>query len=409
MIDRLIQTTVTARLRQFPAVALIGPRQVGKTTLARRLAGAADGSVYLDLEDPADRAKLADAAGYLRASRRRLVVIDEVQRAPGLFEVLRVLIDERIRAGERSGQFLILGSAAPDLLRQSGESLAGRIAYLELAPLDVREAGGDLTSRLWVRGGFPPSFLAESDWQSAEWREQFIRTYLERDVPQLGPRVPAETLRRLWTMLAHGQGGVLNMAVLARSLAVDGKTVSRYVDLLADLFLVRRLPPFHANVRKRLVKSPKIYVRDSGVVHTLLRLDDENSVLGHPVAGASWEGFVVETLIRAAPDRARAAFYRTATGVEVDLLLELPGNRLWAIEIKRASAPRVERGLRVAVDDLQPDRTFVVHSGEERYPMGGGVEAVGLTALADALASLRPPGGAGEARERPRSGSARAP
>ena len=389
MIARAIATTVAARLRQFPAVALIGPRQVGKTTLARGLAEAAD-SAYLDLEDPADLAKLDDAPGYLRGLGRRLVVIDEVQRAPGLFQLLRVLIDERIRAGEAAGQFLLLGSAAPDLLRQSGESLAGRIAYTELAPLDVRETGDDRTSRLWVRGGFPPSFLAADDEQSAEWREQLIRTYLERDVPQLGPRVPAETLRRLWTMLAHGQGGLLNLADLARSLAIDGKTVARYVDLLADLFLVRRLPPFHANVRKRLVKSPKVYVRDSGLVHALLRLDDEDAVLGHPVAGASWEGFAVETLIRAAPGRARAAFYRTATGVEVDLVLELPGGRLWAIEIKRASAPKVERGLRIAQDDLRPDRTFLVYSGMERYPMGGGVEAIGLTALADVLAALRP-------------------
>ena len=389
MISRSLGATIAARLRQFPAVALIGPRQVGKTTLARWLAGAAD-SVYLDLEDPADLAKLGDAAGYLRTLRRRLVVIDEVQRAPGLFQLLRVLVDERIRAGEVAGQFLLLGSAAPDLLRQSGESLAGRIAYVELSPLDVREAGGALASRLWIRGGFPPSFLADSDWQSAEWREQFIRTYLERDVPQFGPRVPAETLRRLWTMLAHGQGSLLNMAVLARSLAIDGKTVARYVDLLADLFLVRRLPPFHANVRKRLVKSPKVYVRDSGLVHTLLRLDDDDSVLGHPVVGASWEGFVLETLVRAAPDRARASFYLTATGVEVDLLLELPDNRLWAIEIKRGSAPRVERGLRIAMDDLQPDRTFLVYSGDERYPKGGGIEAIGLTAMADVLAGLEP-------------------
>ena len=305
-----------------------------------------------------------------------------------------MLVDERIRAGEVAGQFLLLGSAAPNLLRQSGESLAGRIAYLELSPLDVRETGGDLASRLWVRGGFPPSFLAASDSQSAEWREQFIRTYLERDVPQLGPRVPAETLRRLWTMLAHGQGSLLNMAALARSLAIDGKTVTRYVDLLADLFLVRRLPPFHANVRKRLVKSPKVYVRDSGLVHALLRLDDVDGVLGHPVAGASWEGFVLETLIRAAPDRARASFYGTATGVEIDLLLELPGNRLWAIEIKRGSAPRVEKGLRIAMDDLQPDRTFIVYSGDQRYPQAGGIEVIGLTAMAEALAELEPARGA---------------
>ena len=388
MIDRFLTSTVAARLRQFPAVALIGPRQVGKTTLARQLAAAEAGSVYLDLEEPADAAKLTDAAGYLRAQQGRLVVIDEMQRAPGLFRLLRVLIDERIRGGETAGHFLLLGSAAPELLRQSGESLAGRIAYLELGPLDIRETGRDDTARLWVRGGFPPSFLAVSDGESAEWREQFIRTYLERDIPQLGPRVPAETLRRLWTMLAHSQGSLLNMAALARALAIDGKTVARYVDLLVDLLLVRRLTPFHANVRKRLVKAPKVYVRDSGVVHALLRLDDEDGVLGHPIAGPSWEGFVLETLIRAAPPRARPSFYGTATGVEVDLVLELPGNRIWAVEIKRGSVPGIARGLRVAMDDIRPERTFVVYSGEERYPAGGDVEMIGLAGMAEMLAKL---------------------
>ena len=387
MIARTLQTRVADRLRQFPAVALLGPRQAGKTTLARLTAGGAH-SAYLDLENPVDAAKLADAAGYLRNLRGRLVVLDEVQRAPGLFELLRGLIDERIRDGEAAGQFLLLGSASPDLLRQSGESLAGRIAYVELAPLDIRETGAGHQSRLWVRGGFPPSFLATSERRSAVWREQFIRTYLERDVPQLGPRLPAATLRRLWTMLAHSQGGLLNTASFARALAVDGKTVARYVDLLVDLFLVRRLAPFHANVRKRLVKSPKVYVRDSGIVHTLLRLDHEESVLGHPVAGGSWEGFVIETLIRSAPERAQASFYCTATGVEVDLTLELPGNRLWAIEIKRGHAPRVDRGLRVALADLQADRAFIVYGGEERYPAGAGVEVIGLAALAEELSRL---------------------
>lgn len=387
MIARVLQARVVERLQQFPAVALLGPRQAGKTTLARMLGGSL-ACVYLDLENPADAAKLQDAPGYLRTARDKLVVLDEVQRAPGLFELLRGLIDERIRDGEAAGQFLLLGSASPVLLRQSGESLAGRIACVELSPFDIREAGADRRSRLWIRGGFPPSFLAAGESDSVVWREQFIRTYLERDVPQLGPRVPAATLRRLWTMLAHSQGGILNTASLARSLAVDGKTVARYIDLLVDLFLLRRLPPLHANVRKRLVKAPKVYVRDSGLVHTLLRLDDEETVLGHPVAGGSWEGFAVETLIRAAPERARASFYRTATGVEVDLTLELPGNRLWAIEIKRGIAPRVERGLRVALADLQPERAFIVYGGEERYPAGAGVEVIGLTALAEELSRL---------------------
>ena len=387
MIPRSVQAALEDRLRHFPAVALLGPRQVGKTTLARVIAEAAD-SLYLDLENPSDLEKLADARGYLGAQRGRLIVLDEVQRAPGLFQELRGLIDERIHDGEAAGHFLLLGSASIDLLRQSSESLAGRIAYLELSPLDVREVGREQQTRLWIRGGFPRSFLAESDSDSAVWRENFIRTYLERDIPLLGPRIPAETLRRFWTMLAHGQGSLLNAANLARALAVEGKTVAKYLDLMVDLLLVRRLPPLHANVGKRLVRSPKTYVRDSGIVHTLLRLDDEDSVLGHPVAGMSWEGFVIETLIRAAPDRAQASFYRTATGVEVDLILELPGNRLWAIEIKRGLAPKVEKGLRVALADLKPDKAFLVSSGDERYSKGEGIEAIGLSALAEKLFGL---------------------
>lgn len=387
MIPRILESRLRRLLRTFPAVGLLGPRQVGKTTLAQTIAQDAD-NLYLDLENPVDLEKLTDARGYLQARQGRLVVLDEVQRAPGLFQVLRGVIDERIRQGEQAGQFLLLGSASMELLRQSGESLAGRIACIELPSLDVREVGPENQDRLWARGGFPRAFLADDDEASAVWREQFIRTYLERDVPAHGPRIPAETLRRFWTMLAHGQGGLLNAASLAGSLAVDGKTVAKYLDLMVDLLLVRRLSPFHANVRKRLVKSPKVYVRDSGIVHTLLRLDDEESVLGHPVAGMSWEGFALETLIRAAPDRTRPSFYRTATGVEIDLILELPRNRLWAIEFKRGLAPKVNRGLWTAVEDLEPDRTFVVYSGDERYPMTDGIEAIGLREMAHELAAL---------------------
>ncbi len=395
MVPRRLRAHLEDRLRLFPAVALLGPRQVGKTTLARTIAesglrgGTSSGrkGLYLDLESPVDRQKLADPVGYLRQKRDQLVVLDEIQRTPRLFEALRGIIDERIRGGESAGQFLLLGSASMDLLRQSGESLAGRIAYLELGPLDVRELSEDEQTRLWIRGGFPRAFLASSDADSALWRESFITTYLDRDIPALGPRIPAQTLRRFWTMLAHAQGGLWNAAALARSLAVDGKTVAKYVDLLVDLLLVRRLPPYHANVRKRLVKSPRVYVRDSGIVHTLLRLDGTDDVLGHPVAGASWEGFAIETLIRAAPQRSEASFYRTATGVEVDLLLELPGNRLWSIEIKRGLAPSIGRGLRVALDDLKPDRAFTLDGGQDRYPMGGGLEAIGLRTLAEELAS----------------------
>lgn len=316
------------------------------------------------------------------------MIIDEIQRSPGLFQVLRSVIDDRIQAGRPSGHFLLLGSASIDLLKQSSESLAGRIAYLEMTPLDVLETNPESQAHLWVRGGFPRSLLARSDDASAAWRDSFITTYLERDIPQLGPRIAAETLRRFWTMLAHRQGSLLNAAELARSLAVDGKTVAAYLDLMVDLLLVRRLAPFHANVGKRLVKSPKTYVRDSGLAHSLLRLETLDDVLGHPIAGMSWEGFAIENLIQSAPQRSRATFYRTSAGAEIDLVLELPGNKLWVIEIRRGSAPNVTKGFFLALENLQPDRAFIVYSGTDRYPKSKNVEAIGLAALCQELADL---------------------
>ena len=345
-------------------------------------------STYLDLEATADREKLHDAALYLSGHAEELVILDEVQRVPELFQALRGLIDEGRRRDIRAGRFLLLGSASIDLLRQSGESLAGRIAYIELGPFNVLEVDTAAHEKLWIRGGFPDSFLADSDEASAVWRENFVRTYLERDIPQLGPRVPAETLRRFWTMLAHLQGGMLNAAQLARGLAVDGKTVARYLDLLVDLLLVRRLPPFHVNVGKRLVKSPKVYVRDTGIVHTLLGLDDRDAVLGHPVAGGSWEGFVLENLLSAAPERVKPWFYRTAAGAEIDLVLQMPDGDLWAVEIKRGLAPRLDKGFHHARQDLNPTRSFVVYSGVERYPKGEAVEVIGLGELASLLATV---------------------
>ena len=397
-IPRILRSTVEDHLALFPAVALLGPRQVGKTTLARaivdastdtrtRLAepGAPRPGLYLDLENPAHLQRLSDARGYLGSVRDRLVVLDEIHRVPEMFQVLRGVIDDRIREGEPAGHFLILGSASMDLMRQSGESLAGRIGYLALDPLDIREVPAEESTSLWIRGGFPRSFLAPDDAASALWRRNFIRTYLERDIPMLGPRIPAETLRRFWTMLAHSQGGLWNASALAGSLGVDGKTVMRYLDLLVDLLLARRLPPFHASVRKRLVKSPKVYLRDSGIVHTLLGLDDLDAVLGHPVAGTSWEGFVLETLVRAVPDGARASFYRTATGVEMDLVLELPGGTVWAIEVKRGLAVSPTRHLRIALGDIAPERAFVVYGGTERFPLQGGAEAIGLQEMVSLL------------------------
>ena len=351
-IVRRLAAELDEALDSAPAVALLGPRQVGKTTLALDV-HARRPSVYLDLESPADRAKLTEPELYLADHERELVILDEVHRVPDLFRSLRGLIDRGRREGLRVGRFLLLGSASMDLLRQSGESLAGRITHLELAPFDALEVEPADVDSLWVRGGFPDSFLADSARASHRWRQDFIRTYLERDIPQLGPRIPAETLRRFWTMLAHQQGGVLNAAGLARGLGVSGKTVASYLDLLVDLLVVRRLEPWHSNTGKRLVKSPRIYVRDSGITHTLLGLRAKEEVLGHPVAGASWEGFAIDSLLAAAPDGTQSNFYRTSAGAEIDLLLTLPGGARWAIEIKRSLTPKPERGFHHACGQLQ--------------------------------------------------------
>lgn len=383
---RSLQRLVEA-LAEAPAVGLLGPRQAGKTTLALEVAkGRA--AVYLDLESEADQAKLAEPELYLPQHDDKLVILDEIQRTPQLFESLRGLIDAGRRRGRGKGRFLMLGSASIDLLRQSSESLAGRIRYLELGPIDAGEAGPKRLDALWLRGGFPESLLADSDAASLRWRMDFIRTYLERDIPQLGPRIPAETLRRFWTMLAHHQGGLLNAAALARSLGVDGKTVAAYLDLLVDLLLVRRLAPWHGNVKKRLVKAPKVYVRDSGLVHALLGIGDREGLLGHPVAGASWEGVVIESLVAAAPGGTEAYFFRTSAGAEIDLLLKLPGRRKpWAIEVKRGLAPKLERGFHLACEDVRPERKVVVYGGQERFALAEGVEARSLIDLCEELAA----------------------
>lgn len=387
MIPRRLLPTLTSALAESPAVALLGPRQVGKTTLALDVAGTRP-SVYLDLESEADRAKLADPELYLAQHADKLVILDEIQRTPQLFQTLRGLIDSGRQRGRSNGRFLVLGSASIDLLRQSSESLAGRIRYLELGPLDAGEVGRDRLDPLWLRGGFPESLLAESDAASLRWRVDFIRAYLERHVPQLGPRIPAETLRRFWTMLAHQQGGLLNAAALARALAVDGKTVAAYLDLLVDLLLVRRLMPWHGNVRKRLVKAPKVYVRDSGLVHALLGIGDHEALLAHPVVGGSWEGLAIESLIAAAPSGTGAHFFRTSAGAEIDLLLELPGHgRPWAIEIKRGLAPKIDRGFHLACESVRPERRLVVYGGVERFPLADGIEAVSLGDLCRELSA----------------------
>ena len=384
MIERHISIELNEILQNTPAVALLGPRQVGKTTLAHSI-GDQCPSLYLDLESDADRARLMEPELYLAGHADKLVILDEVHRLPGLFQALRGLIDAGRRQGLRAGRFLLLGSASLDLLHQSGESLAGRISYLEMGPINGLEVPDLALTRLWNRGGFPDSFLAADDRVSQRWRQDFIRTYLERDVPMLGPRIAAETLRRFWTMLAHRQSGLLNAAEFARALGVDGKTVASYLDLLVDLLLVRRLEPWHANISKRLVKSPRIYVRDSGIVHTLLGLTTLEDVLGHPVAGASWEGFVIETLVAAAPAGTQAHFYRSAAGAEIDLLLTLPGGALWAIEIKRSLTPSLARGFHQACVDLNPARRLVIYPGSEAYPLADGIEIMPLPVASAAL------------------------
>ncbi len=389
MIPRNASEEIRAALGRQAVVALLGPRQAGKTTLARAIAEQSD-AVVLDLESTADRDQLADLPLFVRANEDRLVVLDEIHKMPDIFAELRVLVDEGRRRGKGVGRFLVLGSASIPFLKQS-ESLAGRIEYVDLGPLNILEVEPtfEAATRLWVRGGLPLSFLAESNEDSLIYRRNLIRTYLERDAPDFYPRIPPLTLERLWTMLVHGQGGLLNAAKLAAGLGVSAPTVVSYVDLLAGLLLVRRLPPRHANVKKRLVKSPRVYVRDSGLAHALLRVADLNALLGHPVVGPSWEGFVIETLLGVAPWEVLPSFYRTANGAEADLVLDLPGQlRPWAIEIKRSSNPRLSKGFAIARRDLNAERAFVVYGGERRFPIQRGVEAISLREMAALVRDL---------------------
>jgi hypothetical protein len=374
MLPRALEARVDAALRSFPVVALLGARQVGKTTLARRLVSrrAATRVVMLDLERPSDLGRLADAEAYLEPRWTRLVVLDEVHRLPGLFPLLRALVDEH----RRPGRFLLLGSATPDLRRQGSESLAGRIAYLELPPLTLAEVSGPNRDRLWLRGGLPSSYLARTDAASFTWRAAYVDTHLERDLPQLGVRVPAANLRRFWTMLAHSHGQLWNASRIGASLGVTAPTVRHYLDILGSTFMVRELPAYHRNLRKRLVKTPKAYLRDSGLLHALLGLATEDEVLAHPVCGASWEGWVLEQILAHARPGDRASFYRTAAGAEIDLVLERPGRPMVGFEIKRSTAPGVSKGLLSAMSDLRLKKAFVVYPGRERFPLARGIEAL---------------------------------
>jgi predicted AAA+ superfamily ATPase len=389
MIKRLIQKTLQETILRQPAVVLLGPRQVGKTTLAHQIAGERP-QIYLDLESPEDLQKLSDPLLYLRSHASHLVILDEIQRLPNLFLSLRGIIDERRSKGDNFGHFLLLGSASLDLLKQTSESLAGRISQLELTPFTLLEAmqHDQDTMRLWLKGGFPNSFLEGNDLFSFEWRKDFIKTYLERDIPQLGFHIPSETLRRFWTMLAHVQGGLLNASQLANNLGVSVQSVTRYIDLLVDLLLVRRLPPYHKNIGKRLIKSPKIYIRDSGILHALLGIKDAESLQSHPIVGVSFETFVIENCLNCMPRHSQAYFYRTSSGAEIDLVLEMPDQTLWIIEVKRSLVPKPGKGFYSAKADLSPHKSFVIYGGKERYQLTEGVEAISLNDFLEELHSF---------------------
>ena len=369
------------RLKTGPAVVLLGPRQCGKTTLARSIA-AHQQTTYFDLEAPADLARLSEPMTALE-SLRGLVVIDEVQRRPELFPVLRVLLDRKpVRA-----RFLILGSASPELLQQSSETLAGRVAFVEMGGFTLDEVSAQELGRLWLRGGFPRSFLARSERASLAWREDFVRTFLERDLAQLGVRVPALTMRRFWTMIAHYSAGIWNASEIGRSLGEAHTTVRRHLDSLSAALVVRILQPWFENIGKRQVKAPKVYVRDSGILHALLGISDQRGLDGHPKGGASWEGFVIEQVL-ARLEEPNAYYWRTAAGAELDLLL-LHRNRRVGVEIKRMDAPIMTPSMQSALGDLRLDRLFVVYPGRTRYALSDRVEVLPLEECLTALAKMR--------------------
>ena len=388
MITRSLENRLNRALDSMPVVALLGPRQVGKTTLALEIAGKRLEKkwTYLDLELESDLSKLTDAESYLKGFEGRLLIIDEVQRRPELFPLLRGLVDARKRKGEKTAQFLLLGSASRDLLYQSSESLAGRIRYLELSPFKVWELHqhdplGFNVNKLWFRGGFPDSYLAASDEDSWEWRNDFIATYVERDLPGMGPSIPSARMKIFWTMLAHFHGQQIVYSSLGKSLEVSHTTIKTYLDILTDFYMVRQIQPWSGNTKKRLVKSPKIYLRDTGLLHKLLNIPSYESLLGNPMIGASWEGFVAENIILQLTDQWRYSYYRSSTQAEIDLVLEGPDDEVWAIEIKRSAAPQISRGFHTAAEDIKATRKFVVYSGSERYPLGQSTEAIGLIAF----------------------------
>ena len=385
MITRKLLPEIEHSLADFPAVALLGPRQAGKTTLAKVIAAQRNDSLYLDLERPSDLVKLTDPELFLSRHAGQLVVLDEVQRKPELFTVLRALIDEQ----RSPGRFLLLGSASPQLLHQASESLAGRITFHELAPFDVSEIQPSHLElqNFWLRGGYPLSWLAKSDEASFAWRESFIATHLERDIPSFGIRIPGTTLRRFWQMLAHLHGQLWNASRLASGFGVSAPTVQHYLNILEATYMLRRLPPLHANLGKRLVKSPKVYLRDSGLLHALLGIVSLNDLAGHPIVGASWEGWVLEQIAQLLDAQWQLSFYRTASGSEIDIVAER-GKKMIGFEIKFSSSPTLTKGFWLAMDDLKLEQAYIVAPVEHRYPLAPNVEVIPAVQLANVLRTI---------------------
>ncbi len=382
-IERYLTNKIQKRLTEIPAVAILGARQVGKSTLAKKIISKKSNAVYLDLERTSDLNKLRDPETFFSINKSKFICLDEIQKVPELFSTLRSVIDEH----QRNGQFLILGSASRDLIQQSSESLAGRIAYVELPPFQQYEVKSSKFENLWLRGGFPRSYLAKGALQSLEWRNDFIHTYLERDIPALGIKISAPKLERFWRMCAHSHGQILNLSKLGASLGVSHHTVRSYVDILEQTFLLRTLQPYWANVKKRLVKSPKIYMRDSGILHALLDIDSHNHLLGHPIYGESWEGFVIEQILTRL-QHWQGYFYRTAAGNEIDLILE-KGRELIAVEIKASSAPTVSKGFYNSIEDLGIDKAFIIAHVKHDYPYEQGVQVVSLESFLSRVESSK--------------------
>lgn len=380
MIRRWISKKLISQLQFMPSVALLGPRQVGKTTLARQLLPKKNVH-YLDLESPADQLKITDPLSYFERYKQQLIILDEIQRMPDLFQTIRGVIDQRRLEGQKHGHFLFLGSASMELLRQSSESLAGRISYLYLGGfsyVEVRDISADTIQKLWFRGGFPESFLAHQEQQAMQWLENMLLTYVERDLPQFGIQIPSRRILRFWHMLAHLQGEIINKSQLATNLEVDAKTVSNYLDLMEDLLLIRRINPWHGNGQKRLIKSPRYYIRDSGMLHQLLRIPHSDDLFSHPILGKSWEGFVIEQIHLLLPSGINTFFYRTSHGAEADLVIEWSHTERWVIEIKFGKAPKIKPSFYAIEDELNASEAFVIYGGEDRYPLKTTVDMISL-------------------------------